>query len=277
MVESGSATGRTLPPLPDPGRLALLLDVDGTLAPIVNDPTDASVPLETRRTLVTLARALGLVACVSGRTAEDARRVVGVGAITYIGGHGSELLEPGSSEAETDPQLDLWEGPVNEAAIEAMRDLSPLGVRREEKGPIAALHWRGVTDEAAVVEGLGRHAEAAEASGLVVHWGRKVLEIRPPVPFDKGRGIERLLTRRIESGLELDAAIYAGDDTTDLDAFDALDRLVDASLIGSAVKVAVRSAECPPELLEQGDLTVDGTEGLAQLLEGLPGIGGDDR
>lgn len=250
-------------------RSAILLDVDGTIAPIVGSPEDASVPLEVRHVLVDLARRSALVACVSGRTAADARRVVGVAAITYIGGHGSELLEPGMASAETDPQLDLWGDPVNDLAIEAMRELSPLGVRREEKGPIAALHWRGASDEESVVAALERYSAIAEARGLAVHWGRKVLEFRPPVDFDKGRGIERLIRQRVADGASIEFAVYAGDDTTDLDAFAALDRLVESGELAAAMKVAVESSESPKALQDSADLVVGGTPGIGDLLKRL--------
>ena len=250
-------------------RTALLLDVDGTLAPIVRDAVDASVPIEVRRTLIELARRCALVACVSGRTADDAKRVVGVGAITYIGGHGSELLEPGMTEAESDPQMELWSDPVNELAIEAMRELSPIGVRREEKGAITALHWRGAPDEPAAEAGLRRIADDATGRGLAVHWGRKVLEIRPPVPFDKGRGVERLVAARIDSGQEIESAIYVGDDTTDLDAFAALRRMTDNGTLKESLRVGVDSPEAPPALTAGADLLVAGTAGVATLLEGV--------
>jgi len=252
-----------------PAETAVLLDVDGTLAPIVNDASDASVPVEVKRTLVEMGRIFGLIACVSGRTAEDAKRVVGVAAITYIGCHGSEVLASGMTAAEGDPQLDLWADPVNELAIEAMRELSPIGVRREEKGAIAALHWRGATDETAAHDGLQQTAQEAVRRGLAVHWGRKVLELRPPVPFDKGRAIERLVTDRINDGGELKAVIYAGDDTTDLDAFAAIDRMVDTGLLEERFKVAVMSGESPSGLAEAADVVVDGPEGVANLLNSL--------
>jgi len=81
----------------DPGAAALLLDVDGTLAPIVARPELAVVPEETRAELERLARSYALVACVSGRTAEDAARVVGVSGVRYVGEHGLEL-EPAANE-----------------------------------------------------------------------------------------------------------------------------------------------------------------------------------
>mgnify|MGYP006290075901 CR=1 FL=1 len=255
----------------DPERIALLLDVDGTLAPIVDDPSDSSVPLEVRRTLVALARRLGLVCCVSGRSADDARRVVGVAAITYIGCHGSELLEPGMPSTESDPRMDLWTDPVDDVAIEAMRELSGLGVRREQKGAIAALHWRGASDETAAFEGLERIAAIATERGLVTHWGRKVLELRPPVPFDKGRAIESLLTSRADSGSNLEMSVYVGDDLTDIDAFDSIRRLVEAGICRSGVCIGVLSDETPDGLEDASDMTVDGPEGVELLLEDIRG------
>jgi len=172
-------------------------------------------------------------------------------------------------EANVDPQLDVWADPVNELAIEAMRELSPIGVRREEKGAIAALHWRGASDEASAREGLVRIADEASRRGLAVHWGRKVLELRPPVPFDKGRAIERLISERIDLGQILTTVIYAGDDATDLDAFAAIERMLAAGVIERGVKVAVVSEESPPGLTESAEITVDGPEGMADLLESL--------
>ena len=89
----------------DPGSAAVLCDVDGTLAPIVGDPASAAVPEETREALRALARRYALVACVSGRRAVEARRLVGVDELAYAGNHGLELLAPRAEEAIVDPAL----------------------------------------------------------------------------------------------------------------------------------------------------------------------------
>src|SRR5436190_1516778 len=81
-----------------PASAAVLSDLDGTLAPIVPDPRAAAVPDEARELLDRLAGRYALVACVTGRRALDARRIVGSGAIVYAGNHGLELLEPGRAE-----------------------------------------------------------------------------------------------------------------------------------------------------------------------------------
>ncbi|MGH2821919.1 MAG: trehalose-phosphatase, partial [Thermoleophilaceae bacterium] len=227
------------PLLADPARSALLCDIDGVLAPIVRRAEEARVSERVSVLLSRLARSFGLVACVSGRSATDARRLVGVGGIVYAGSHGAELLEPGAARPHTNEAFKGWEGKVR--AFVAERDtpeLRRLRVRIEDKGPIAAFHWRGVPDEDAARGRLEQLAGEAEGDGLAVHWARKVLEVRPPVEFDKGRAVRSL----VESASSR-AALFAGDDTTDLDAFDALRQLEDEGALEATVLVGVRSDE----------------------------------
>src|ERR1700692_3734391 len=90
----------------DPTRAAVLLDIDGTLAPIVRHADEAHVPQATRTLLIEIAKRYGLVGCVSGRPASMARQIVAIGTIAYVGNHGGELLRPGGTRAEVDPQLE---------------------------------------------------------------------------------------------------------------------------------------------------------------------------
>jgi trehalose 6-phosphate phosphatase len=101
-------------------------------------------------------------------------------------------------------------------------------------------------------------AARAEAAGLEARWGRKVLELRPPLAADKGTAVRFLLEQR---GLQ--RALYAGDDTTDLDAFRGLDSLE----VG--VRVAVASPEGPPALREAADVVVASPAALVELLRTL--------
>ena len=224
-----------------PERAAVLLDVDGVLAPIVARPEDAAVPAETSAELIRLAGRYALVACVSGRTGEDARRLVGVGGVVYAGSHGLEL----------DPEADRWIEPLRAFA-------ATVDWPYEDKGLTGSFHYRTALDEEAARAALERVAERAREAGLVPRWGRKVLELRPPLAADKGTAVRRLLGER---GLR--RALYAGDDTTDLDAFAALDGLE------VAVRVAVASDEGPPELREAADLVVDGPADVLRLLRRL--------
>ena len=225
----------------DPARAAVLLDVDGTLAPIVARPDLATVPGETRAELRRLAGRYALVACVSGRTGEDAARMVGVEGVAYVGVHGLELA----------PEAERWR--------ETLRPFAALDWPwLEDKGLTVAFHWREAEDEGTARSQLDEVAVRAEAAGLEARWGRKVLELRPPVEADKGTAVRSLLDAR-----SLDRALYAGDDTTDLDAFRGLDGLE------VAVRVAVASAEAPPGLREAADLVVASPAELLDLLRRL--------
>jgi trehalose 6-phosphate phosphatase len=229
------------PLLENPSEAAILLDVDGTLAPIVARPELASVPEETREELRRLTGRYALVGCVSGRTGEDAARVVGVDGPVYVGVHGLELA----------PEAETWRGPLREFAASVDWPV-------EDKGLAVVFHYRQAEDEEAVLERLRDVAENARALGLEAQFGRKVLEVRPPIAADKGTAVQALLAER---GLR--RALYAGDDTTDLDAFRGLDGLE------VALRIAVASAEGPPELREAADLVVESPDELAGLLRRL--------
>jgi trehalose 6-phosphate phosphatase len=249
----------------DPARSAVLLDIDGTLAPIVRHAADAHVPEATRGVLIEIARRYRVVGCVSGRRASTARQIVSIGTIAYVGNHGGELLRPGATRPEVDPELAAWAQRVREFAARAYTgEHQRLRVRGEDKDAIAAFHWRGAPDEALAERAVREIARRAEEEGFAVHWGRKVLEVRPPVMLDKGLGVAVLLR-----GGDVTAAVYVGDDTTDLDAFRGLRTLVESGRLSCAVCVAVASDEAPPGLAPEADLTVDGPDGVRELLEAL--------
>ena len=251
----------------NPQRAAILLDIDGTLAPIVDHAADAHVPESTRQLLIGVARTYGLVGCVSGRRASEARAMVSIGTITYLGSHGVELLRSGWTEAVMDADVADWVRRIHDFGREAdTADVRKLRVRLEDKGAIVAFHWRGAPDEETARAAIDAIAQRAEAAGLRTHWGRKVLEVRPPIKIDKGAGIRRLLNE-VDSGI--DSALYVGDDTTDLDAFRALTELVTEGRLVRAVRVGVSSDEGPSEITGEADVVVDGPEGVSQLLAAL--------
>jgi trehalose-phosphatase len=225
----------------DARRAAIFLDVDGVLAPIVPRPGDARVPDDTRTELHRLAGRYALVACVSGRAGADAEAIVGVPELTYVGNHGLEL-EPGA---------DQWSARL--AAFLATVEWP----RIENKGLTASLHYRDI-DETGARRELDAIAERARTEGLVARYGRKVLELVPPLEANKGTAVRRLLGER---GLR--RALYAGDDTTDLDGFAALDGLE------LGIRVAVASAEGPAELPERADVVLDNQSEVLGLLRGL--------
>lgn len=253
------------PFLAAPERAAVLTDVDGTLAPIVARPEQAAVPAEAVGALRRSSERFALVGCVSGRRAEEARRLVGLEELAYAGNHGLEVLWPGDSVARLSQGALEWERRAREfvAGLDG-QTLAADELRTEDKGPIQALHWRGAEDEAAAEARAREIASAAQADGLAVHWGRKVLELRPPVAIGKDIAVEELLARA-----RARHAIYAGDDRTDLDAFAGLRRMRERGELESAVCVGVLSAEGPAELGRESDLTVEGPAGWLAILEAL--------
>jgi trehalose 6-phosphate phosphatase len=255
------------PLIADPAAAAVLCDLDGTLAPIVARPELVEVPDRARRALGRIAARYALCAVITGRRPEVARELVGLDGIAYAGNHGFELLEPGTPEPLPSPALAGREGDAPDFA--ARLDLQALeqeGLRFEDKGPIIAFHWRGAESEEGAKALAAAIATDARTAGLVTHEGRKVLELRPAVRIDKGVAIASLLERT-----PVRAALYAGDDRTDLDGFSALGALEEAGKLDAIVRVGVLSPEGPPEIGELADLTVDGSEELADLLEALAG------
>ena len=225
-----------------PDRAAILLDVDGVLAPIVDVPHEAVVPEETRAEVARLHERYALVACISGRSGADARRIVGLDQLVYVGEHGLELVP---EAAEWSERLHAFAESIDWDDIER----KPLTI---------SFHYRRADNEAEALAMLEAAAARARHEGLVARFGRKVLELRPPVGAHKGTAVAHLLGER---GLE--RALYAGDDTTDLDAFDAVRSLE------LGVRVAVASAEGPPALREAADIVVDGPAEMLKLLRAL--------
>jgi len=253
-IVSPAVLAQALEPLrADPAHAAVLLDIDGTLAPIVRHAEDAHVNEATRALLIEISKRYGLVGCISGRRAATARRIVAIGSISYVGNHGGELLRAGASTVELLPEVDGFS--------ERIRQFSLAAYTSEHEHSIAAFHWRGAPDEDAAAKAVREIASRAEDEGLAVHWGRKVLEVRPPVTLHKGIGVNALL-----DGQPIQTAMYAGDDSTDLDAFNALRQ---RSELRCVVCVAISSREAPAQLTEQADLIVDDQSSVRELLQAL--------
>jgi trehalose-phosphatase len=228
----------------EPGEAGLFLDFDGVLAPIVERPEDAVPPPETRTELERLVAEYALVAVVSGRAGDDVRARLGVDGVVCVGSHGLEL----------EPQADRWRRTL--AAFAADAPWPPDEI--EVKGLAVAFHFRGHDDEQQAVLELDAIAETAREEGLVARYGRKILEVLPPVGSHKGTAVRHLIEER-----RLRRALAAGDDTTDIDSFAALDDLE------LAVRVAVASEESPSALLDAADLVVASPDEFLALLSRL--------
>jgi trehalose-phosphatase len=201
------------------GRAAVFLDYDGTLTPIVSQPANAWLADSMRQTLRELA-ARAPVAILSGRDLDDVRRRVNINAIIYAGSHGFDIAGPRGLRKEVDaeflPSLDLAEKELHDVLDEIS------GARVERKRFSVAVHYRNVEEngvpvvEQAVGEVATRHPELRRIDG------KKVYELLPDIDWDKGKAVLWLLE---VLGLERGnvSPTYIGDDSTDEDAFRALE------------------------------------------------------
>ncbi|HEX2031482.1 MAG TPA: trehalose-phosphatase [Actinomycetota bacterium] len=238
-----------------PERAGILLDFDGSLSEIAPTPDAARAIDGAAETLTALARRFRTVAVISGRrAAEVAQRLAGATGVRIFGLYGLED-ERGPVSADAADRM--------EAAARALPDIERAaafvpGTLVEPKGLQVAVHYRGSADpEHARRILVARLSAVARERGFEVLEGRRVVEVAPPGAPSKGAVVASL------AGDErLDPVLYAGDDLADLDAFGAV-------AARGGVRVAVRSAESPPQLLAEADLVVDGPAGLLELLRGL--------
>ena len=244
-------------------RTALCLDYDGTVSPIVPDP-DAALPLEGMVELLgRLASRAAAVALVSGRPAAFLAANVSAPGLRYYGLYGLEEIRDG--QLTVDPAV-LQARPAVRAAleeVEADQGVRDSGAYVEDKGNAIGIHLRRVADPGRWTELIAATASRiAKRHGLDVQPGRLVWELRPAVHSDKGDAVRKVLAESSPA-----AVLVAGDDLGDLPAFAAAESARSSGL--EVLRVAVRSAETPPDLLAHADLAVDGPEGLRTLLEDL--------
>ena len=231
------------------------------LAPIVPTPDMSEVPEELRELLWRLSQMYRVVAGVSGRTTEDALRLVGLEEVVYYGNHGFEVLRDG--ETEIVPEAAPYEEVVEELERKAREELEPLGAFVEEKGITASIHYRNTSSE--VGERCKEFVEReGERLGLRITTGRGVVEARPPIRADKGTA-----TRKVVEEYEPEKMLFMGDDTTDLDAFRELEALREEGVLSEILRIGVKSEEGPPEIVSEADLVVEGTEGVEEVLRSL--------
>ncbi len=242
--------------LADPASAGLVCDLDGTLAPIVDDPSSVTLPEPARVALEVASGHLGVVAIVSGRPAAFLAERAAVPGVRLLGLYGMEEVDDAGTPRPR-PEVRAWEEPLAQArAALASAVEREEGLRLEDKGGSVAVHWRGAPDE----ERAGDRATAlartvAERTGLAREPGKLVEELRPPVGWDKG-AVVRLLAE--EAGLSTVA--YLGDDRGDLPALAA------ARDLGGVAIVVDHGAETPQVVRDAGDCLLAGTAEAARLI-----------
>lgn len=239
-------------------RPGLVLDFDGTLAPIVADPETSALPDGVAPVLADLARRLPLVALVSGRPVAFLAERAAIDGVRLLGLYGLEQWEDGQRVVREEAAR--WQQAVDDArawlsAAVAEHD----GVAVEDKGLAVAVHYRNAPDR----ERAGRVvaeavAQAAADTGLGREPGKLVEELRPPVAWDKGAAV-----RALADELGLDVVVYVGDDLGDLPAF-----AIARDLGGGAIAVD-HGAETPAAVRDAADAVLDGTEAVVDWLVSL--------
>lgn len=254
----------TLETLAAEPQFGLVSDLDGTLAPIVTRPEDAQLTERNRALLKELGQALPLVAVVSGRSAADVGQRVGIPGLVYVGNHGMDWLADGALQVA--PEAAAYR-PALEAALKQLENLAEPGIGLEDKGATLTANYRRHAQPAAFAErARPRYSQVAAEHGLRLSEGRMVFEIKPPIEVDKGSTLQSLVGAR---GLR--AALFLGDDITDIAAFRTARQLREAGDC-AAWGVAVQSEEAPEEVAATADFTSSGVEDVEALLTWLLGI-----
>lgn len=254
----------------DPSGLLVGLDFDGTLAPIVDDPTAARIHPEAPPLLARLGAQVGGLAVVTGRPVRQVLALGGledVGArIVDAGGRFSVLGQYGNERWDAHTRRVASPLPPHGLATflselpGLLRDADASDAFVEPKGLAVAVHTRRLPDATQAHDRvLPLLAAAAKAHGLVVEPGRQVVEVRAP-GMDKGIALRALVGEWGATGV-----LYAGDDLGDVAAFAAL-REMRAGDGPPAALVAAHTGEGPAELLELADHSVAGPDGVVDLL-----------
>jgi trehalose 6-phosphate phosphatase len=237
-----------------PDRTALLLDFDGSLAPIVERAENARPLPDAVPVLARLVARLGRVAIVSGRPVGFLARHLPVDGLALVGLYGMEQSTDGAYSV--DPRVQPYLAAVAAATAELEARL-PAEVVEPKSGLSVTLHWRPVPEQADAIAEIAH--EVGTRHGLAELRTRMAIELRPPIDVDKS-GAARALVEGFEIGA------FAGDDRGDLPAFAELGRAVDDGRLRRAVRIGVHSSEAPPELATAVDVIVDGPAGLLALL-----------
>ncbi len=243
----------------------LLADFDGTLSPIVADPSTSRLVDGAASALESLARRLAVVAIVTGRAPLDARRMTGVPRLLVAGNHGMEWLEPGAADPTPSPEAARVRARIG-AVLASVPSLP--GVTIEDKGLSATVHYRNAVDpEAARRAIVAALSDPGPGRELELRPGRMSLELRPVGLGDKG-----VATRAIIERFALRGAVVMGDDVTDLDMFAAVAQRRDAGLLrGVIIGVGGDAGETPAAVAEAADVVLRDPAEAAVLLAALAG------
>ena len=236
----------------------LFTDVDGTISEIAPSPAEARVSTACRESLAVLAKHLAVVAGVSGRPAAEAREMVGIDEMVYIGNHGYERWAGG--KVELVPGVEGYPARIKTVLDQFDKRVAIEGIIVENKGPTASIHYRRCRDyEAALQAILSAVDGLAGDAGLKVSLGKLVVELRPPLEVSKGTAVSSLIEKH-----RLLGAICLGDDLTDIDIFAALHR---KELPFKGLAIGVIGEETPPQIMKEADFSLNGVSDVERFLK----------
>ncbi|SCG86034.1 putative trehalose-phosphate phosphatase 8 [Methanobacterium congolense] len=244
-------------------KTVIITDVDGTISEIVPTPQEAFVSYSMKETLTGLSKKFQMVAVVSGRPVEDVKRMIGIEGLLYVGNHGMEYMKNGQIQVEEDTKRYIQR--INEAAckIKEEESCNAEGVLLEDKGLCFSIHYRLCKDPNARKILLDALKDMEELKGLQIKEGRKVIEIRPPTGYDKGKILERIVKDH-----DVKSVIYLGDDVTDSDAFRKLNELkTQGKLDGESI--IILSGEIPSRIKEEASYFLESVDDVLKFFEWL--------
>ncbi len=255
-----NAKGQLLEAINKP-RLGLIIDVDGTISPIVDVPDEARITPRNLDLLAKLEAQLPLVAVVSGRSVTDVAQRVGLPKLIYIGNHGMEKWKDG--KVIVSPTAAAYRGNLSAATTE-IRQILAKGMRFEDKGATLSIHYRQTGNPEDAAEKLKPSLQnIVEKHGLRLTQGRMVFEFRPPVEIDKGTAFDELVKSH-----QLDSAFYLGDDITDVTVFSTVRYLRESGRC-LAYGLGVESQGTPQAVLTEADYLVQEVAGVESFLAWL--------
>ena len=239
----------------------LVTDLDGTLSPIVDDPDRAFPVPAAVDSLTALAGRLAVVAVITGRAPDDARRVLGTDRLLVIGNHGMERLEPGHERAELSSSL----ARAAEAIRAALGRVPAVdGVEIDDKGPSATIHYRNAREPESAAERIRAALGDVTPEGLIIRAGRMSFELRPAGAADKATAMTELIARHGLNGL-----VVLGDDVTDLDMFRAAGEARARGELAAAILAVAAGDEVPPAVAAAADAMLPDPYAVAALLAAL--------
>ena len=248
--------------LKDPQRTAIITDTDGTISEIAPTPQEAHVDEEMRKILRKISERYRVLAFISGRPVHEALRMVGVPEAIYVGNHGLEYIINGRYERlrEVDDYLPI----IRKCAIELKKKTPDENIIFEDKGICYSIHYRQCPDPKLTEERImDTLREMPESRRIRVDHGRMLVELKPPVEYNKG-----LIVRKIIEESDVSSAVYLGDDVTDADAFREL-RKLESEMMIKAASVIVLSEEIPDEIKDSASFYVSGVPEVLRFFRWL--------